>query len=287
MRRRGTRPLAVGLLVALFLLAFAVTTRVDPAAGIGAAAGRHLSVVPTGAGATAPALSMAPLVTAATLEVYAPPARNLPAVSLRPAAPISNLIVKVTSARTITSGPGRGPAVGVLPTSSRWITNPLYAWVMAVGKSGRYGKVTVPWSPTHRVGWIDMRGLARTRTRYEVVASISRRTLSVYRAGRRMFTASMTVGTPSSPTPPGRYFVTDRSPWNPSSSFGSFIFGLSGVQTNLPSGWGGGNLLAIHGTNNPSSIGHAASAGCLRVSRATLERLERVLVLGAPVIIQR
>ena len=83
------------------------------------------------------------------------------------------------------------------------------------------------------------------------------------------------------------YACWRRSRWNTASSFGSFIFGLSGVQTNLPAGWGGGNLLAIHGTNNPASIGLASSAGCLRVSRATLERLEAVLVLGAPVIVKR
>lgn len=273
------------LLVALFWVALAVITRVDPATP--PAAGRHQPILSPVAGATAPALFVAPLAAATTLEVHSPPARRFPAVTAHPAAPLSFVIVKVTSARTITSAPGRGHAVGVLPTSSRWITAPLYAWVMEVSRSGRYGKVAVPWSPTHRAGWIDMRGLSRTRTKFEVVASLSRRTLSVYRSGRKLFTAPMAVGAPASPTPPGRYFVTDRSPWNASSSFGSFIFGISGVQTNLPAGWGGGNLLAIHGTNNPSSIGQAASAGCLRVSRATLERLERVLVLGAPVIIQR
>ena len=42
---------------------------------------------------------------------------------------------------------------------------------------------------------------------------------------------------------------------------GSFAFGISGIQPWLPAGWSGGNQLAIHGTNNPSSIGRSASAG--------------------------
>jgi lipoprotein-anchoring transpeptidase ErfK/SrfK len=66
---------------------------------------------------------------------------------------------------------------------------------------------------------------------------------------------------------------------------GTFAFGISGIQPNLPPGWGGGDQLAIHGTNDASSIGRSASAGCLRVSEATLARLRRVLRLGTPVVI--
>jgi lipoprotein-anchoring transpeptidase ErfK/SrfK len=223
---------------------------------------------------------------AATLEIHSPPSRAFAAKPARPVVPTSYLIVKVTSTRTIRSHPGWGRVIGGLPARSRWITSPLSVWVLDVSRGGRYGKVAVPWSPTRQFGWFDMRGLRRTRTKYQVVASLSHHTLSLYRSGRRVFTVPTATGAPASPTPPGFYFVTDRSPWNPSTSYGSFIFGLSGIQTHLPSGWSGGNLLAIHGTNDPSSVGRSASAGCLRVSRATLERLQRVLVLGAPVIVR-
>ena len=45
----------------------------------------------------------------------------------------------------------------------------------------------------------------------------------------------------------GRYFVTDRVPVYVGSPYGSFAFGLSGIQPNLPAGWSGGDQLAIHG----------------------------------------
>jgi lipoprotein-anchoring transpeptidase ErfK/SrfK len=45
-------------------------------------------------------------------------------------------------------------------------------------------------------------------------------------------------------------------------------------------------LLAIHGTNDPSSIGNSVSAGCLRVSERSLVRLKPVLGLGTPVIVE-
>ena len=69
------------------------------------------------------------------------------------------------------------------------------------------------------------------------------------------------------------------------SSLGSFAFGISGIQPWLPAGWSGGNQLAIHGTNNPSSIGRSASAGCVRVSETTLARLLPLLRYGTPVIV--
>jgi lipoprotein-anchoring transpeptidase ErfK/SrfK len=74
-------------------------------------------------------------------------------------------------------------------------------------------------------------------------------------------------------------------PFSPGSSYGSFAFGISGIQPNLPAGWTGGNQLAIHGTNQPWSIGRSASAGCVRVSESTLARLLPLLRYGTPVIV--
>ena len=96
----------------------------------------------------------------------------------------------------------------------------------------------------------------------------------------------MAIGAPSTPTPTGRFSVTDRVLTNdPGGPFGWYAFGLSGHQPNLPAGWAGGDQLAIHGTNAPSSIGQAASAGCLRVSATALARLRSLLRLGTPVVI--
>jgi lipoprotein-anchoring transpeptidase ErfK/SrfK len=69
-------------------------------------------------------------------------------------------------------------------------------------------------------------------------------------------------------------------------SFGSFAFGLSAMQPNLPAGWTGGDQMAVHGTGAPGSIGEAASAGCLRVSEDALAQLRPLLRVGTPVIIR-
>ena len=49
--------------------------------------------------------------------------------------------------------------------------------------------------------------------------------------------------------------------------------------------WTGGDQIAIHGTNEPASIGRAASLGCLRVGSRGLRVLERMVPLGTPVVI--
>ena len=107
------------------------------------------------------------------------------------------------------------------------------------------------------------------------------------RGRRAVATFPAAIGTPSTPTPTGRFSVTDLvATGDPSGPFGWYAFGLSGHQPNLPAGWGGGDQLAIHGTNAPSSIGTAASAGCLRVSAGALSVLKAQLRLGTPVVIQ-
>ncbi len=55
---------------------------------------------------------------------------------------------------------------------------------------------------------------------------------------------------------------------------------------NTPAGWQGGNRLAIHGTNNPASIGVPSSAGCLHADAEDLKVLMRRVPLGTPVFIR-
>jgi lipoprotein-anchoring transpeptidase ErfK/SrfK len=94
------------------------------------------------------------------------------------------------------------------------------------------------------------------------------------------------VGAADSPTPIGRFSVTDPiATGDASGPYGWYAFGLSGHQPHLPPGWTGGDQLAIHGTNDPASLGTAASAGCLRVSAGALYVLKRALEPGTPVII--
>jgi lipoprotein-anchoring transpeptidase ErfK/SrfK len=173
-----------------------------------------------------------------------------------------------------------------MPAGSPFYGIPTVAWIHRRDSTGRYGLVTVPYSGTQSTGWIRIASLELRRTPFAVRADLSRREIVVMRLGKVIMRFPATIGAPGSPSPPGRYFVTDRVPFDPSSPFGAFAFGISGIQPQLPPGWQGEDQLAIHGTNDPSSIGEAASAGCLRVSGPVLQRLKPLLTLGTPVTIR-
>jgi lipoprotein-anchoring transpeptidase ErfK/SrfK len=154
-----------------------------------------------------------------------------------------------------------------------------------VSDDGRWGLVELPYTWPRREGWIRIKGLSRDTTRVQVEVDLSQHMVIVRRFGKVLFRAPGATGASYSPTPVGEYFVTDRVPFGAGSALGSFAFGISGIQPRLPAGWSGGNQLAIHGTNNPSSIGRSVSAGCVRVSETTLGRLMPLLTYGTPVIV--
>ena len=203
-----------------------------------------------------------------------------------PRRPQPATLVHVRAGMTLRARPDADArAIGTMPSSSKYYHVPIVAWVEEVSANGRWGRVEIPYAWPRRDGWILIAGLQRTSTGVSVDVDLSQHRITVTRFGDRLLSAPAATGAPSSPTPPGHYFVTDRVPFPAGSSLGAFAFGISGIQPRLPAGWSGGNQLAIHGTNDPGSIGSSGSAGCVRVGSTTLSRLLPLLRLGTPVVI--
>lgn len=177
------------------------------------------------------------------------------------------------------------PTVGRVVGHSRYYGVPTVAWVERVSANGRWGRVELPYAWPRRDGWIRLEGLASDTTAVAVRVDLSAHRLTVRKRGDVLFHAPVATGRSTSPTPPGEYFVTDRVPFASGSAYGTFAFGISGIQPRLPAGWTGGDQLAIHGTNAPWTIGTNASAGCVRAGESTLARLKPLLRLGTPVVI--
>jgi lipoprotein-anchoring transpeptidase ErfK/SrfK len=159
-----------------------------------------------------------------------------------------------------------------------------------VRRHGRWLGVTTPELPNGALGWIDRRSAAVRveRTRWAIHADISSRTIVLRRAGKLVKRLRVAVGRPGSPTPTGRFAVTDKlSGGGYGPYYGCCILAISATQPNTPPGWTGGNRMAIHGTSDPSSIGAAASAGCLRATDSDLAFLMSRVPVGAPVVIRR
>jgi lipoprotein-anchoring transpeptidase ErfK/SrfK len=177
------------------------------------------------------------------------------------------------------------PTVGTVVGSSKYYHVPIVIRVETTNHRGTWGRVELPYVWPRVDGWIPLRGLQRERTFIHVDVDLSTHRVRVYKHTDLLYSVPGATGALASPTPPGDYVVTDRVPFASGGALGSFAFGISGIQPHLPAGWSGGNQLAIHGTNDPSSIGTSASAGCVRVSEWALDRFKPLLRLGTPVII--
>jgi hypothetical protein len=156
-------------------------------------------------------------------------------------------------------------------------------------RRGRWLAVTEPGVAGNRVVWVDAHagGLRYSRTPLEIEVDLSQRTLALKRGASILRSVSVGIGAFDSPTPTGRFAVTDKLDGPAfSASYGCCILALSAVQPNLPAGWAGGNRIAIHGTLSASDFGQAVSAGCVHARDDDLRYLMRVVPLGTPVVIR-
>lgn len=151
----------------------------------------------------------------------------------------------------------------------------------------RWYRVQLPLRPNGITGYVRARDvdLGRVRTRIEV--DLSDRRVSLFRDGRKTIETTAAIGSTATPTPIGRFYVNQRLvPNDPSGPFGPGAIGISAFSDVL-TGWAQGGPIAIHGTNQPWSIGRAVSNGCIRVENAVLSRIFRTALAGTPVFIRR
>jgi lipoprotein-anchoring transpeptidase ErfK/SrfK len=213
-----------------------------------------------------------------------------PAAEPQPAAPPPNpgrLVVRPRAGeQVVVRTRPRGPVVARLGARTEFGSP---TTLLVAERRGRWLGVVTTHVQNGRLGWVDSRAhaLASSRTRVRVTIDLSARRLVVRRGDRVLRRITVGIGRPASPTPVGRFAVTDKLPGaRYGSYYGCCILALSAHQPNLPPGWPGGDRIAVHGTNDPGSIGEAVSAGCPRARDADLRYLMRVVPLGAPVTVR-
>ena len=208
-------------------------------------------------------------------QVAAPVARPQPA---------AHLLVRVRQPVSVLARPGGAPLATLGQTTVFGSARVL----SVVGRSGRWLHVSTTDLPSARNGWLDSStpGLTIRSTQLSIVISLHDRTLELRRGDEVLHTMTVGVGAPASPTPTGRFAVTDKLPGTSFSPvYGCCVLALSARQTRLPAGWQGGDRIAIHGTNVPSSIGAAVSSGCVHAADGDLRYLMARVPLGTPVTI--
>jgi L,D-transpeptidase-like protein len=147
-------------------------------------------------------------------------------------------------------------------------------------------RVRVAFYPNGTLGWIRAGTVTTSRIRRRVVVDVSRRRLVLYVRGRVSFSTPVAVGKPGTPTPFGRFYVTQRFIITSSNSpYGSRALGISAFSNVLRS-WRDGGPIGIHGTNEPFSIGQPVSHGCVRLPDQMMVKLFAQVPLATPVIVR-
>jgi lipoprotein-anchoring transpeptidase ErfK/SrfK len=182
------------------------------------------------------------------------------------------------------SSPG-GRSLGTLRTHTQFGTPRVVA---ATRERHQWLRVLSEQLPNGHAGWIPTAAANVVASPWTVRADLSQRTVEVRRAGRLVRRFPVAIGRPSTPTPTGRFAVTDKLHIaGGSAAYGCCALALSGHQPHIEPGWQGGDRLAIHGTGDPGSIGLAASFGCLRAREDDARWLISHVLLGSIVVIRQ
>jgi lipoprotein-anchoring transpeptidase ErfK/SrfK len=147
-------------------------------------------------------------------------------------------------------------------------------------------RVQLPVRPNGSTGYVHAGDVSLSAVRTRIEVDLSGRRVAFFRDGRLVLRAKAGIGSGATPTPTGRYYVNQRllardptGPWGPGG------IGVSAFSPVLQS-WAQGGPIAIHGTNDPSSIGRAVTFGCLRIRNAQVARMLYANPEGTPVVIR-
>ena len=113
-----------------------------------------------------------------------------------------------------------------------------------------------------------------------IVVSLEDRKLALIEDGQVKKVYTVAVGKPSTPSPTGT-FTIERRVANPTYHHSGRTV-LPGPGNPVGTRWMGLSKhgYGIHGTNEPNSIGKAASHGCIRMAKADLEQFYELVAVG-------
>ena len=190
----------------------------------------------------------------------------------------------------------KGPGVAVFDTStattpSKTLPNPQPSGSPLVflvqGGEGSRLHVLLPTRPNGSTGWIERNDVSLSQHDYRILVALGAHMITVYKGDAVFDQEPIGVGTKDTPTPGGLYYTKElyKLP-TATGPYGPFAYALSGYSDVLTDFAGGDGVLGIHGTNDPSAIGHDVSHGCIRMSNPGITKLAQTLPLGVPVQIQ-
>jgi hypothetical protein len=192
-------------------------------------------------------------------------------------------VAHISRGTTLHASPG-GKRKLRIPARTEWGS----ARVMSVTKQrGEWLAVQVPELENGDVAWLRASDAQLSTVPWSLHVDLSKHELIVRKDGHLVRRITIAVGSPSHPTPKGRFSVTDKlKVAEAGSPYGCCVLAMSAHQTKLPPGWPGGDRVAFHATSDLSSIGRPVSLGCMRATTDHARWLIETIPLGAPVFVK-
>jgi lipoprotein-anchoring transpeptidase ErfK/SrfK len=146
-------------------------------------------------------------------------------------------------------------------------------------------EVYLPVRPNDSTGWMRSSSVQLTLDPYRVVVDTARHELTTLRAGRVVMHATVGVGKSATPTPHGlvlRHRGAEDGAGRPGRT-GPTRSGSRHIPTCSRRSEPVDAQIALHGTDEPASIGQNWSNGCVHLPDSVADQLARTLPLGTPV----
>jgi hypothetical protein len=149
---------------------------------------------------------------------------------------------------------------------------------------GDWIELRLPMRPNGRTGWVRREALDTFSVVHtQIVLDRAQHRLTLFRAGTVVLTAPIGVGKPSTPTPRGHFWITEKFAVHSSPVYGPYAFGTSDYS--VLSDWPGGGIVGLHGTDEPQLVPGDPSHGCVRLHNSDIMRLSRLVPIGTPLLI--
>jgi lipoprotein-anchoring transpeptidase ErfK/SrfK len=147
-------------------------------------------------------------------------------------------------------------------------------------------KLRVPMRPNGTMGWVRRQALGAFQgTIAQLVVDRARLQISLYESGKRVWSAPVAVGKPSTPTPAGHFWIREIIPIrDPASGYWPDALGTSDYSTLTE--WPGGGVVGIHGPYyEPWGIPGYISHGCIRLQTWDDAWLAHHVGVGTPLLV--
>ncbi|HEX4718436.1 MAG TPA: L,D-transpeptidase family protein [Thermoleophilaceae bacterium] len=136
--------------------------------------------------------------------------------------------------------------------------------------------------------WIPKWATRQVWIAYRIKVDISSRLATIYRDGKVLRRFRVVVGTPSTPTPTGHWYVVDRLRLRTSWAYGKWALATSAFSRTLKHFDGGQGQVALHARGGLAApVGTAASHGCVRFRDGDIAWLAGHAPNGTQVWIQK